>query len=124
MACEIIWEEQGILFNHSSTVDEQEALAMIGIMYGDSRFDGLRYQVSDFTKVTNNVLTYKDAKIIGTLNRVASRWNSNRVRCAVITQDEKFVPNVKTYLSALEGTLWEGKLFETLKMVYDWMKSE
>ena len=124
MACEIIWEEWGILFNHSGTVDEQEALAMIGIMYADSRFDMLRYQISDFTKVTNNLLTFKDAKILGTLDRASSRWNTRRMRLAFITEDEKFIPIVEYYFKEFEGTLWEGKLFESLEIAYHWVNSD
>jgi len=123
MACKIIWEKNGILFKHSGTVTDQEARSMNDIMYGDKRFETIKYQISDYTEVTNNLLTHTDAKIIGTLDRTSSNWTSKRMRIVVVTKDEKFVPIIKTYFKEFVGTLWECKIFETLEMAYEWVKS-
>jgi len=123
MACEIIWEEKGILFTHSGTVNDQEVIRMNGMMYGDRRFDEITYQISDYTEVIHNLITETDAKVIGTLDKVSARWNFQRMRRAVVTKDEKFVPIVKTYFKQFEGTQWEGRIFETLEKAYDWIKS-
>lgn len=124
MACEIIWEEKGILAKHSGTVTEQEVMIMNDTMYGDKRFETITYQISDYTEATNIQITPRDAKVIGTLDRTAAHWNLRRMRIAVITKDEKFVPVVKSYFREFEGTTWECGIFETLEMAYVWVKSD
>ena len=124
MACEIIWEEKGILFKHTGIATSKEGMEMIDEMYADSRFDRLKYQISDFTTVTNFQLTDAEAKIFGILDRTSSRWNTNRMFIAFVTQDEKFIPLVNTYFEQFKGTDWQCRIFETLDKAYDWVKSE
>ncbi len=93
-------------------------------IYGDVRFGSITYQIADYTDVTNNHITQQDAKVIGTLDRVSSHWNSKRVRNVVVTKDQKFIPIAKTYFRQFEGTHWEGRIFETLEMAYDWVKAD
>ena len=123
MACKIIWEEHGILFRHTGTVTDQEVLMMNNIMYGDVRFEKISYQISDYSGVTNNRITSSDAKVIGTLDRTSSHWNSKKMRVAVVTHDEKFVPVVKSYFREFAGTRWEGRIFETLEKAQEWVRS-
>ena len=124
MASKIIWEENGILVKHSGTVTNEEVMEINDIMYGDKRYESITYQIADYTEVTNNLLTAANAKVIGTLDRTSSVWNSKKMRLAVVTTDEKFVPIVKTYFKEFEKTDWEGRIFDTLEMAYDWVKSE
>ena len=124
MASKIIWEENGILVKHSGTVTNEEVMEINDIMYGDKRYESITYQIADYTEVTNNLLTAANAKVIGTLDRTSSVWSSKRMRLAVVTTDEKFVPIVKTYFKEFEKTDWEGRIFDTLEMAYDWVKSE
>ncbi|MEI6883461.1 MAG: hypothetical protein WCO02_03175 [Bacteroidota bacterium] len=124
MAYQIIWEEKGILVKFSGTVGEQEVMTINNIMYSDARFDRLTYQIADYTDVTNIHITQQDAKVIGTLDRTSSHWNSNRMRNVVVTKDEKFKPIVETYFKEFKGTLWECRIFETLEMAYAWVKAD
>ena len=120
----MIWEERGILFKHTGTATSKEGMAMIDKMYADSRFDRIKYQISDFSTVTDFQLTDTDAKIFGILDRSSSHWNLNRMLIAFITQDEMFVPMVNTYFEQFKGTDWQCRIFETLDKAYDWIKSE
>ena len=124
MASKIFWEEKGILVKHSGTVTNEEVMKMNDIMYGDRRYESIIYQIADYTEVTTNLVTAADAKVIGTLDRTSSVWSSKRMRLAVVTNDEKFMPIVKTYFNEFEGTEWEGRIFESLDKAYEWVKSE
>ena len=124
MAHIIIWEEKGLLVKFSGTVTDQEVMKINDKIYGDVRFGSITYQIADYTDVTNNHITQQDAKVIGTLDRVSSHWNSKRVRNVVVTKDQKFIPIAKTYFRQFEGTHWEGRIFETLEMAYDWVKAD
>ena len=124
MASKLFWEEKGILVKHSGTVTNEEVMKMNDIMYGDRRYESIIYQIADYTEVTTNLVTAADAKVIGTLDRTSSVWSSKRMRLAVVTNDEKFMPIVKTYFNEFEGTEWEGRIFESLDKAYEWVKSE
>jgi len=58
------------------------------------------------------------------LDKSSLRWNPKKMRIAVVTKDDRFVPIVKTYFKDFEGTAWECRLFETLVLAYDWVKSD
>lgn len=122
MASKLFWEEKGVLFSHSGTVTPKEVLKTNDIMYGDVRYESITYQISDYSEVTMNFLTTGSAKVAGTLDRTSARWSSKKMRIAVVTKDEKFVPVVMTYFKEFDGTDWEGRLFETLEMAYEWVK--
>ncbi|MBE0648670.1 MAG: hypothetical protein IH596_12915 [Bacteroidales bacterium] len=122
MATKIFWEEHGILFKHSETITDEEVMRMNDIMYGDVRFESIVYQIADYTDVTSNLITEKDAKVISTLDKVSAQWSSQRMRLAVVTRDEKFIPVVEGYFKEFEGTFWEGMIFENLSDAYAWVK--
>lgn len=123
MATKIFWEEDGILFKHSDTVTDEEVRRMNDLMYGDVRFETITYQIADYTHVTKNLITPLDAKVVGTLDRTSSVWNSRKMKLAIVTRDEKFIPIVEIYYREFEGTEWEGRIFPTLEEAYSWVKS-
>ncbi len=122
MACKIKWFEHGTLFSHSDTVTDEEVKTFNDIMYGDRRFEHIRYQISDYSAVTDNRITVRDAKVIGTLDRTSSRWNNHPMKIAVVTTDENFIPIVVHYFSELNAMGWKTKIFNTLKEAQAWVK--
>jgi hypothetical protein len=124
MACDIIWEEKGILVKLSGTVTDQEVLMANDLMYGDIRFGTISYQIADYTDATDIQITPFDAKVIGTLDKSSSRWTYSKMKNIVITKDKKFIPIVETYFNEFQGTSWECRIFETLDKAYEWVRSE
>lgn len=123
MACEMIWEPHGILFKHSGRVDMDEVTRMNDRMYGDPRFDQIRYQIADYTEVTSNLITRKDASVVGTLDRTSAVWNIKMLNI-VVTQDETFLPVVDAYFNMFQGTEWRCRVFKTLDEAYQWISQE
>ncbi|MCX6246098.1 MAG: hypothetical protein NTW10_00050 [Bacteroidetes bacterium] len=124
MACNTIWLGNGILFKYSGTVTSQEVEKTMGIMSGDNRVDTRTYQISDFTDVTNNLITPEDVKEIGDLDKSTSRWTSKKIRNAVITIDQQFIPIVEKYFRGFEGTAWECSIFDNLELAYEWVNRD
>lgn len=124
MACVITWEAKGVLFTHSGEVTTQEVMAMNDIIYGDVRFDSITYQIADYTDVTRNLITGPEAKVVGSLDKASAQWNTKKMKLAVVTNDMQFIPIVNLYFQQLEGTGWEGKIFEDLASAYSWVKLE
>jgi hypothetical protein len=123
MACEIIWLDQGVLFRNSGTVDMQEVMDANNTMYGDIRYERIKFQISDYTEVTRNLLTGKEAEIIGTLDKSSSVWNTNMLN-VVVTKDPEFIPIVKRYFARLSDTNWECRIFGDLQEAYGWIRQK
>ncbi len=123
MACKLFWEEKGVLFLHEGIVTEHEVQEMNNRIYGDKRFESISYQISDYTAATDIRLSSRDAKVIGTLDRMSARWNFKKMRIAVVTADVTFIHVVEDYFQEFEGTAWEGKIFPTLELAYGWVRS-
>jgi len=124
MAHKIIWEENGILVKFSGIVTNEEVAIANDLIYGDIRFETISHQIADYTDATDIQITPFDAKVIGAIDRSSIRWNENKMQNIVVTKDENFIPIVKTYFAAFEGTKWKCKIFETLEMAYAWIKSD
>lgn len=123
MACEIFWETEGVIFRHYGTVTNEEVQQMNNIMYGDPRFDKIRYQISDYTQVTENLISRKEAKVIGKIDRASSHWNRKVMYIGVVTTDPQFIPIVEAYFDEFTGTPWVGKIFATLGEAVEWGRS-
>ena len=123
MASEIIWEEGGILVKHSGTVTSQEVMSINDMIYGDIRFEKIIFQIADYTAVKHNRISVKTAKIVGTLDRTSSIWNTKKMRLAIITADENFIPVAEAYFKEFIGTVWEGRIFDSLDLAYHWVRS-
>ncbi|WP_075591337.1 hypothetical protein [Labilibacter marinus] len=81
-------------------------------VYGDARFDKMEYQIFDFSRVSELLLTPKELKIVGVLDRSASRWNRNVCIALVVTME--YVRNLALeYGKLMEGSNWSVYLFST-----------
>lgn len=122
MATKIVWEENGILFVHSGTVTSQEVMEANNRMYGDSRFDFIRYQISDYTDVTENLITLHDAMIVSALDKSSAAWNPT-MAIAIVTTDKTFIPIVEAYFEKLRKENWSCGQFKSLNEAYKWINS-
>ncbi len=121
MAHQILWEESGILVKFSGNVTQEEAQTVNDRLYSDSRYDLIKYQIGDYSDVTDLLITQFEAKVIGTLEKQSTHWCRNMVRNVVVTQNDKYIPIAMAYFKELEGTNWENRLFETLEQAYEWV---
>jgi hypothetical protein len=121
MATKIIWQEKGILFVHSETVTVDEVLEANNVMYGDPRFDKIQYQISDYTGVTSNLITFSDARVVGKLDNTSSVWNP-KMLIAIVSTDENFHPVIRKYFESFKNQGWKGGIFNTLGDAYKWIE--
>lgn len=123
MANQIVWEPKGVLIILSGTVTAYEVARINDTLYGDARFDHIKYQIADYSLVTQNLLTAPDGKVIGMMDRSSSRWNTHMLD-VLITKDPAFKPVIDTYAKMLKDTQWKFRVFETLEEGYAWIGSE
>ncbi len=101
-----------VSFNESCTYSEIKKVNEI--VYGDARFDDMNYQIFDFSAVSELLLTKDELKIVGVLDKSASRWNKNISIALVVTT--KYVNDLALeYGKIMEGSNWSIHLFSSYR---------
>lgn len=122
MPYKIIWKPDGVIIRFFGIVSFDENMAANGQLYGDSRFESLRYQIADFSEVTDFQLSEKEASIIAQLDFQSTRWNTH-VKAAHVTQNKTIIKLIDLYKEQMQETSWEVGLFNTLEEALDWVES-
>ena len=92
------------------------------ILYGDRRFEIIRYQLFDFSKIDDLIATDMDARVVGTLDKSASIWN-NDMKGAILASNPKIIELINIYIDQLDGTNWQVKIFSNLESANEWINS-
>lgn len=71
------WKRAQVVFHYLGLVTSDDILSSNREVYGDARFDDLRWEVVLFDKVTRVEYTKNDVKMIAYLDRAAYRSNPN-----------------------------------------------
>jgi len=123
MSYKINWQGSNPIITFEGTVTSADIIEVDNILYGDVRFDSMRFQLFDISEIANVVFKDEEVKLIGVLDKTASRWN-NHVRVGVVTNHPEVIKLNQTYKESIEGTNWEIKWFETYKETYKWCSRE
>lgn len=91
------------------------------MIYGDSRFDEMRYQIVDFTDVTEIDITENDIKLVSTLEKVATRWNNN-IKIACVAPPQYDPELLDGYIQILSSTGWQCLVFVSFQEAEIWVK--
>ena len=122
MAYEITWEERGVYCKFSGTVSGDDVKHCNNDIYGDERFDNIKYQIFDMLDVAKLSIEAIDARIAAACDCSAAVTNPN-VKCALVATDEKAHTLSRAYQIGVLTSPWEGRSFTTIKDAYDWLSS-
>jgi hypothetical protein len=118
MAYTTEWTHKGIIWTYSGTITGAELIQSNMEVYGDARFDDLRYQIVDMRKVSANEVSDSDMLRLAHLDMVAARTNS-KIRIAVIHADHLN----EAYLTNTNETHWPTLSFESFEDAQKWATS-
>lgn len=119
MSFQINWSDNNAyveFFNELTFKDFQE---VNGLIYGDSRFDSMQFQIADFTNVNTINVTSEEIRIISTLELKASVWNKF-VKVAHVTSVDQLKELVHVYEDKMKDSNWEFGLFDTFEEAKKW----
>ena len=113
------WEPGGVIWTFWGVVSGDEILRSNQEIYGDTRFDDLTYQIVDLTRVERFEVTRDDMALIAASDKAAARSNPN-IRVAVAACDD--VPRQLSlfYESAIAGSPWQQRVFDTVTEARSW----
>ena len=119
MSYNITWQDSNVIISFEGNVNYQDINEADNIVYGDSRFDDMKYQIADFSKIEKFELTEEEVQVIAMLDKSSSRWN-NKIKLAVVTLDLYLLERIKPYIETMQDTEWSIKIFENIFEAKKW----
>ena len=120
MPYSIEWEKLGVRWIYTGVVNGQDVLQSNRDVYGDARFDKMRYQLADFLKAESFNFTEMDVKQIAYMDKAAATTNPF-VKVAIAADHEVAKELTNLYAKYAEDSPWETRIFETIEEAKKWI---
>ena len=120
MSYEVIWEEKGIYWKYKGILTGDDILQSNMDIYGDSRFDKLRYQLVDMLDVESFDVDTEAMEEVTVMDAAASQTNP-RLIVAVVATHSQAMRLVKLYKSTTGSAPWETEVFESVEAARGWI---
>ena len=122
MAHNTTWEERGIYWKFSGHVSAVEVEEADNEMYGDPRFDEIKYFIWDMTDASELGMTESDSDFPAGTDRAAAYTNKN-LNGALVSNNEQIRKRFKRYIevSSEIGNPWKLKIFNNLEDARAWV---
>ena len=119
----IEWKTDTVIWTYSGRLTGEDILESNMAIYGDARFDALRYQIVDLRKVDEFAVDEIHMRKIAHLDRAAAYTNPH-VRVAVVTNEERGETMTDTYIEQAPDSHWPTQTFYDLDEALTWVKSK
>jgi len=120
MKFKIKWEDNGFYIKFFNKIDNQTILDANYGIYGKIEFEEARFQLLDFLDITDFVAKPDQAKIIGAMDKSASKWNSS-MKVAVVTTNSAVIEFTNHYIESLKNTDWTCEVFDSIESAKHWI---
>ncbi len=120
MPYNIYWKNKGVRWKFSGAVTSKETLQSNMDIYGDPRFDSLRYQIADFREVERITFNEMDMKKIAYLDQAAAKSNP-RIKVAIVSPVETIRAMMEVYAKYSMANPWQTKLFDSIDEAEAWL---
>lgn len=122
MPYEIDWKSDTLVWTYTGRLTGDELLRSNMDIYGDPRFDDLRYQIVDLRAVEHFEVDDIYMRRIAHLDRAAA-YSNPRIRVAVVTTDQTGETMNDIYSQQAPESHWETKAFYDFDEALSWVKS-
>ncbi len=122
MPHKITWEENGILFKFTGTVDFKELYEAFGQFYGDQKSELAKYQLVDFSDLEKFDISNNVPKMFAAMDNVESSYVKNVKVAIVSTTPESDAVN-RRYMESLaeSGSSWRAAMFKDISSARAWI---
>jgi hypothetical protein len=124
MPYEIIWEENGVVQHFFGDVSFQDIKTSDEAIYGDERFDSIKYLIIDNEGVTEPRFDQEGATELAYTNNVAHLYKPV-LKVAFICTKQCVENQVKFYIKTMLeiGSTWKFKMFDSMAAARAWIQS-
>jgi len=121
MPYKISWKPKGVIWAFHGTITGQDGIKANQDIYGDPRFDDLRYGIVDLSKAKQFNLSAEDVEIAAALDEAATLSNP-RIVVAIVAAEKEALKFAELYKSAMSNTNWKVGIFPSMEDAEDWVR--
>ena len=114
------WVTKGVIITFCGVVENEDIFQVVEEINSDPRFDDIRYQIRDYTEVTEFNVDVKCVPKIAAWDKAAAMSNPN-MKIAIVTTDSLMQILSSLYLAEIFMSHWEGKIFNTMDEAQQWV---
>lgn len=119
MPHKLIWEPKGVYWKYYGQVSGKEVIGASTEIYGDPRFDDLKYKLVDFTDVEIFNMNNDEMLQIACQHKAANLSNPN-IKNALIS-NEKTKDLSEKFSAFFKGSTWEVQVFQDINEANEWL---
>ncbi len=119
MSYQTSWQGSDVQITFEGAVVFDDIIEADNLLYGDPRFDTMKYTLFDLLKVEKFDVSEKEAEVIASLDRASSVWN-NHIKVAIVAIDPYIVELITLYKNNMAGTKWIIRGFENIRDATGW----
>lgn len=121
MTFNINWDKKGVYVKFRGDVTAQDLIDANNYVISNAKFEAINYQIFDFLHIDNFTVTSYDINIIGTMDRGQIDFKE-KMKVAIVTQDDHVIEITKEYEQLMDGTQWETKILPSFEDAKEWVK--
>ncbi|MCK4744396.1 MAG: hypothetical protein KAT25_11295 [Sulfuriflexus sp.] len=121
MAHSVKWESNGVCWKYSGDISGKEIVNACVSIYGDPRFDELKYKLVDFSDAQAINITDADLAQIAFQDKAAGLTNPY-IKSAIITTAA--VDLAEKFASFFTDSSWDVQVFQDIDLANKWLGRE
>ena len=118
MPNELNWEEEGVYWKYSGEVSGIEVANACVSIYGDPRFDKLKYKLVDFSAVKAISITDVELRKIAFQDKAAELSNPYVKSAIIMTLESNLGEKFASYF---DDSNWEVEVFPDIDLANKWL---
>ncbi|MBD3348982.1 MAG: hypothetical protein GF400_07280 [Candidatus Eisenbacteria bacterium] len=120
MSYETYWEDEGVRWVYEGTMTDDDVLRANLELYDDPRFESLRYEIADFTRVAKFAAGADSIRKLSQLDKKQSARNPD-VKVAIVATAPLMRGIARMYALASGDSPWDTRIFETESEAREWL---
>lgn len=123
MACERMWEPEGVLARYSGAVSGDDLLECVRRIQADARFDDTRYVIHDLSAIDRHgigEMTLSDVAVL----HIGAAASSPNCRIVFVTEDAVLAGKIETILTSPLMKSYEVRVESSLLAARDWIDAQ
>ena len=121
MPYKISWENEGVIWTFYGVLAGEEVIQANLDIYGDPRFDNLRYQLVDISAVEQFKISDEALETAAAMDEAAT-LSRPRLVVAVIAAKGEALRVAELYKSAMKTSSWKVEIFCSMQEAKEWVQ--
>jgi len=119
MSHKLIWEPKGVYWRYFGKVSGLDVLEATMLVYGDSRFEELKYKLVSFIDVESIDMTEGEVSAIASRHKAAEKYNPY-IKTAILLRS-KTNALANKFSALFSDSRWDVQVFDDLDKANDWL---